>query len=250
MSSGYRSASAAGKAAVLFAVTAFLIGAYTSVSQGAAPASGRCRVFALKHISAHQAGKYLEELDIGTVSILPTPNTILVTATQARLLKAANILKVADSERSYVIHRIGQPDDSERVPTAAQISEILGEDYEIGDFKSPPVDTDKELRVLFGVHDGVYTVVAPLEAVEKIIRFVEAPPEEQAGEEPESSKNDDPLFGKLLGSIEKEEEAALEARIKTIKQQARDISLNDDQQQESAQDKAVLEPEEVCRDRF
>ncbi len=91
----------------ILAVSLLLSGGYLIAAEavaGSGPA--RFRVFTLKHIPAEQGMKYLAEAEIGTVSRLPSVNTLLVTASQLDLIKATAILRLVDSEQKFVIKKI------------------------------------------------------------------------------------------------------------------------------------------------
>ncbi len=66
--------------------------------------SKRYRVESLKYISADEGRKYLSEAGIDcTASSLPSPNTLLITAGPAELVKASALLRLVDAEQAYVI---------------------------------------------------------------------------------------------------------------------------------------------------
>ncbi len=77
----------------------------------------RYRVFPLRHISGEQGKEYLTQLGIGTVSLLPSPNTLLVTASAAELIKVSTVLELVDAEQQYVIKSICAASDINALPS-------------------------------------------------------------------------------------------------------------------------------------
>jgi len=74
-----------------------------AAERGSVSEPGVFRVFSLRRISAEQGKKYLAELEIGTVSQLPSPNTLLVTAQRPELTKVSAILKLVDADEIFLI---------------------------------------------------------------------------------------------------------------------------------------------------
>jgi general secretion pathway protein D len=130
----------------------------------------RYRVFPLRHISAEQGKEYLTQLKIGTVSQLPSPNTLLVTASASELVKASAILELVDAEQRYVIKPIFPASEAKDLPSNEKIASEAG-NVSIGTFSEPPA-RGPETRVIIDTHDDAVIAVAPAEEIEKIIAAI------------------------------------------------------------------------------
>jgi len=158
--------------AFICAVTVVLSGSYLfATEQKGASGLARYRVFTLRHISAEQGKKYLAEAGIGTVSQLPSPNTLLVTAQPAELIKASSLLKLVDAEEKFVIKAILPSSEAENLPSNEQIAAEVGK-ISVGTFSEPPTIAEKS-KAIIDIHNDAVTVVAPAEQLEKIISAIE-----------------------------------------------------------------------------
>ncbi len=130
----------------------------------------RYRVFPLRHISAEQGKEYLTQLGIGTVSQLPSPNTLLVTGIASELVKASAILELVDAEQRYVVKPIFAVSEAKDLPSNEEIASEAG-NISIGTFSELPVKGPKT-RVIIDTHDDAVIAVAPAEELEKIIAAI------------------------------------------------------------------------------
>ena len=87
--------------------------------------SARYRVFSLKNISTKKAKEFLSELEIGTVSELPSPNTLLVTATSRELIKAGAVLKLVDTTEPFVVKPIFLASQAAKLPSNEHIASAV-----------------------------------------------------------------------------------------------------------------------------
>lgn len=196
----------------------------------------RYRVFSLRQISAEKGQGYLAEAGIGTVSVLPSPRTLLVTAKSEDLIKATAILKLVDSEQDYVMEGIFPASEASSWPSNEKIEAEVGR-ISIGTFLEPPIGA-AERRAIIDVHGEMVVAIAPAELVEQIVsaierlreepdsrvepsqtdqqkeaRAVEIGQEAPVGEAVEVEVDSDELFSKLLRSLaEAEERGAKEVR--------------------------------------
>jgi len=178
----------------------------------------RYQVFNLRNISAEAGRDYLGKAKIGTASILPGKNMLLVTASAVELLKARAILGVADTAEQYSFEKIFSVSEAGVLPLPEQISAEIG-GITVGTFADPPMGNEKAKvivdagmdEVKVGQDQVVGDVNAPLQA--------EAP----AGEEMEievvsdEELKSDELFGELLKSIAEAEEKAAEEGVEEVR---------------------------------
>ena len=187
----------------------------------------RYRVFTLKNISREQAKKYLAEVNIGTVSQLPSTNTLLVTAPPGELIKAAAILNLVDCKEQFAIEKIAPILESKNLPANEQIEKEIG-NISIGTFYSLPEETAVN-RAIIDIHGDAVVAIASENQLERLISGIEklqkAKTEKQAGEavkkQPEISgelqksktgeanETDDELFNKLLRSLDDTEKTTV-----------------------------------------
>jgi general secretion pathway protein D len=157
---------------IICAVAIVLSGSYlfAAADRGTSELA-RYRVFSLRHISAEQGKKYLAEAQIGTVSQLPSPNTLLVTAKPQELIKATAILKLVDTEEQFVIKAISPASEVENLPSNEQIAAEVG-NISIGTFPDPPTSTSKT-KAIIDVHEDEVIAIAPAGQVERIVSAIE-----------------------------------------------------------------------------
>jgi type II secretory pathway component GspD/PulD (secretin) len=155
----------------VFCFLVFLCGGLVFAAEHANKAGPpRYRVFPLRHISAEQGKEYLTQLEIGTVSQLPSPNTLLVTASASELLKISAILELVDAEQRYVVKPIFAVSEAKDLPSNEEIASEAG-NISIGTFSDPPAKGPKTM-VIIDIHDDAVLAVAPAEELEKIIAAI------------------------------------------------------------------------------
>jgi general secretion pathway protein D len=222
------------KVILICAVTAFLCGSYALAEGQQATTSkpAHFQVFTLRNISAEQGKGYLSRIGIDTVSQLPTPNSLLVTASPEDLIKAAGILKVVDINEQFVIEPILPASEINSLPAQEKIALKAG-DASIGSFSNPPGGISKN-RVIIDVLKDSVVVIAPASKVEEIISAIMQLREEKSSaaaaksnkvtggvEAKDSNDVSGELFNKLLGTIREAEKTATEPNkvvaIKTTK---------------------------------
>jgi type II secretory pathway component GspD/PulD (secretin) len=195
----------------------------------------------LRQISAEKGQEYLAEAGIGTVSVLPSPRTLLVTAKSEDLIKATAILNLVDSEQDYVMEGIFPASEASSWPSNERIGTEVGR-ISIGTFLEPPSGTAQR-RAIIDIHGEMVVAIAPAELVEQIVSAitrlqegrvkavgaeepvrVETDQQRQAGadevgigrgveEAGEAEVDSDELFSELLKSLaEAEEREAKEMR--------------------------------------
>jgi len=229
-------------AGLVFCFLVFLCGglvfAAEQAPKGQADKAGppRYRVFTLRHITAEQGRGYLTQLEIGTVSQLPGPNTLLVTASAEELIKADAILELVDAEQQYVVKPIFAVSEAEDLPSNEDIASEVG-NISIGTFSELPAKGPKT-RVIIDIHDDAVIAIAPAEELEKIIAAIgrirnkeigvlqpaepqETPgsnePSQQADTAParqasaETGAQQDEFFGRLLEELAEAEKAIAES---------------------------------------
>ncbi len=213
--------------------------------------SARYRIFSLKNISTKKAKEYLSELEIGTVSELPSPNTLLVTASSHELIKAGAVLKLVDTNEPFVVKPIFLASQTAKLPSNEQIALAVG-DISIGTFLEPPPGQNKS-KAIIDVHNDAVLIVAPADKVDQIVAAImklqnakkqgdtslpnepnktaepnrisepnNKTPAESAASSPASLPNDvesEELFGKALNSLAQADKqlAEIEVRVDSTK---------------------------------
>jgi type II secretory pathway component GspD/PulD (secretin) len=132
--------------------------------------SARYRIFSLKNISTKKAKEYLSELEIGTVSELPSPNTLLITASSHELIKAGAVLKLVDTTEPFVVKPIFLASQAAKLPSNEHIASAVG-DISIGTFFEPPPGQNKS-KAIIDVHNDAVLIVAPADKVDQIIAAI------------------------------------------------------------------------------
>jgi len=132
----------------------------------AEPASERYRVFLLRHISARQGIQFLADVNVTTVSQLNDANTLLVTAQQEVLVRAASLLTLVDSREKYAVKVLMPASEANLMPASDAIAAEIG-DISIGTFFSLPGGTGH--RAIIDTHNGVLVAVAPVSVMGKIV---------------------------------------------------------------------------------
>ena len=222
------------------------------------PKSARYRVFSLKNISTKKAKEYLSELEIGTVSELPSPNTLLITASSHELIKAGAVLKLVDTNEPFVVKPIFLASQAAKLPSNEHIASAVG-DISIGTFFELPSGQNKS-KAIIDVHNDAVLIVAPADKVDQIIAAImklqnakeqgdtslpnepnktaepnqisepnNKTPVESAASSPASLPNDigsEELFGKALASLAQAEKQLAEIGTQT-RGKAADISTSE-----------------------
>jgi len=127
----------------------------------------RYRVFALKNIPGLQGKEFLENVGIGTVSLLPTrTDTILVTASQADLVKVTSILELIDSKTEYTYGAICSAEELSAMPTSKQLEKAVG-GIAVGTLLDPP-PLSAPVKSIVDVHNEKVVAIAPVSEYDKI----------------------------------------------------------------------------------
>ncbi|MCK4753390.1 MAG: hypothetical protein KAS75_08080 [Planctomycetes bacterium] len=156
----------------ILAISLLFSSSYLHAENNVKSSSGRYRVFSLKQISAQQGKDYLKKADIGTVSILPSPNTLLVTAQARELVKAAAIIKLVDDDKNFVIEAICPTSMIGTLPSNEQIEAEVG-DISIGTFSNPPQRSDIiRNRAIIDIHGDSVIAIAPVIEIGQILSAV------------------------------------------------------------------------------
>lgn len=180
--------------------------------------SKRYRVESLKYISADEGRKYLSEVGIDcTVSSLPSPNTLLITAGPGELVKASSLLRLVDTEQAYVIKTLTAVSQADELPSNKQIAAKAG--IAIGTFAELPSKTAK-VRAIIDIHNDFVVVIAPADSIEKILSSIERLQEQEPAEVNETAAAEtaaeveaepaDEFFSGILNSLDNAEQAAVE----------------------------------------
>jgi type II secretory pathway component GspD/PulD (secretin) len=165
-------------------------------SSGEAP----YKIFALKSISAEQARLYLGEARIGTVSVLPGANAVLVTAGADDLAKAQAVLNLVDVNEPFVVKAVLSGEELRGIPSNQQLAEKIG-GISIGSFSSPP-DAKAKTRAIVGVHKGALLVLAPTNRFGQIVTAVEELRKEMAQAKPADQLPERPDIKSIVEKIE------------------------------------------------
>lgn len=133
----------------------------------------RYKFFQLNNLSAKKAQALVNKLGIGTVSLHPKPNTVLVTAEPDNLRKASIILKIIDTKVPYIANTIAESAEKAKIPEFSAIEAMLG-DIVIGTFTDVP-ESDEKNEVIIDTLGGSVVAVAPVktmleleDAIEKV----------------------------------------------------------------------------------
>jgi hypothetical protein len=136
-----------------------------SDAESAAAPAQRYRVFSFRHISAGQAKAYLEKATIAVDSQIVKDNVISITASQQNLARAAEVLRLVDSQKPFEVKTLVPAVPVSALPSADQISSRLG-NIKIGSFASPPVGAVD--KAIIDVSGNSVLIIAPLERIKQI----------------------------------------------------------------------------------
>jgi len=149
------------------------------------------KVFVLNEITPNQAKAFLNELNLGTVSLQPDYNAVLVTGTPEDLEKAGVVLDLVDNSEKFVIEPIApdvafgliekedkespsqillSPESARTMPGNDRIAQTLG-DVSIGTFASPP-KFDKHARAIIDIQDDSVVAIFPENRLEELRKIV------------------------------------------------------------------------------
>ncbi|MBW8001078.1 MAG: hypothetical protein FVQ80_03545 [Planctomycetes bacterium] len=152
---------------LLCAVSLVFSCSYASYGEQGAGAPGRYRVFTLRNISSGQGRVYLGRLNLGTVSQLPVPNTLLVTAQPQELIKATSLLKLVDSDERYDVKALFAASVAENLPSNREVAEAIG-NISIGTFSNPPTGETRN-KVIIDLHADSVIIISPSRLTNSII---------------------------------------------------------------------------------
>ena len=167
------------KTALSFAIIIFLSSYAACAQEDTAPVAARYKVFSLRHISADDARNFIGELDLATISLLPSPNTILVTAAADNLTKVSAIIKLIDCE-SHTIFTVVPIEQSDKFPDNAVIDNAI-EEMSIGTFLEPPADKCGN-NAIIDTLKGSLVAIVPAKKMDLVFQAVEKinnPPQER-----------------------------------------------------------------------
>jgi general secretion pathway protein D len=133
------------------------------------------KIIALDKISLEEGKAFLNELDLGKVSLVPKNNAVLVTGTLSELRKASIILELVDGPDKFVIETLLPHVDVKTMPTKGQMAQALS-DITFGTFTSPP-DSGKNARAIIDVHRDKIVVIAPEHRLQDILDVIKLEPE-------------------------------------------------------------------------
>jgi len=178
------------------AATFLLLSIYPFASLYGASGSGGFRILSVKHISAAQGKKYLDEVGVGTVSQLPGSPALLVTGGAEGAAKAQAVLDIVDGPEEYVVRVILSDSGELELPSAEAISEKVGGiGIVVGTFSNPPKGTGRG-RAIIDIHNGYGVIIAPSHGLDRIVSAIEqlqgsAPTEPSRKEPPVQPKKVD-----------------------------------------------------------
>ena len=148
-----------------------LLSMYPFASLYGASGSGGFRILSVKHISAAQGKKYLDEVGVGTVSQLPGSPALLVTGGAEGAAKAQAVLDIVDGPEEYVVRVILSDSGEIELPSAEAISEKVG-GIEVGTFSNPPKGSGRG-RAIIDIHNGYGVIIAPSHGLDRIVSAIE-----------------------------------------------------------------------------
>ena len=132
----------------------------------------RNRVYKLRHISPKDAKQRLIDLRIGrNINELPHNSLIVESDNPTDLVKTSSLLRLIDSEQSFVIKTILMSPDIQKLPRNDQIAAKVG-GITIGTFREPPTSTT-EPRVIVDIHNSDLIAIAPAKLLDRIANAVD-----------------------------------------------------------------------------
>jgi len=142
----------------LCSVAVALCGCQNGATDRQASQVSQQRSFTLTAITAQEAQRILSELDLGTVSVPPQPNTILVSGTANDLDKVTIVLGAIDTNEPYVVETLGPASMARTLPSNSQIAQAVG-GIVIGTF-AHPAPADERPQAIIDVHrDSVVAII-------------------------------------------------------------------------------------------
>jgi len=166
---------------LLFLALVFVLGGVDFGAEEGAEESvklARYRIFRLRDMSAERAQELLRQINIDSVSRLPgTDTTLLVTAEAKELIAASAIMRLADSQKKYVLRRILSAEEFRQIPDPEKLEERL-ESTSVGSFSEPPTRTARHAAILDVLGDDV-VLVAEADRIDRIIQAIKTPAEDE-----------------------------------------------------------------------
>lgn len=146
------------------------------------------KIFGLNEITPQQAMGFLSELGLGTASISPDFNGIVVTGSAGDLYRAGIALDLVDTSEAYIIETLTPVSNARMVPTNGQIAEALGS-IAVGTFANPPQAGERG-RAIIDIHGESVVAIVPARIQRELLAFVEFGAEglRRARGEPEAAK--------------------------------------------------------------
>ena len=181
----------------------------------------RSRVFTVKQISVETAIKFLEAIDVESVSVVPDTKALVVTATSEKLVISSSLLGFVDSGTEFAIEPIIPDRLYADLPSNKQLQSALT-DINIGTFIDPPANSAEQ--VIIDNIDGEPVVVASAENIKRIMAAIE---DIQAKAEISESGQDgsDELFGELVKELSEAHKQAKKSEPADIEGEDEDIPL-------------------------
>ena len=139
------------------------------VAEEAGPVEMKTSVYRYTNIEPDKARELILALGLAeNVSVIPNAKALTVLAPAEDFQKISVVANLIDTAMDYAIVVIDKPSSA----SAMDISNILGQDYDIGNFKMPPVKRDVS-KVLIDKIDGKIVVVAPDDVIDMIAEEIE-----------------------------------------------------------------------------
>jgi type II secretory pathway component GspD/PulD (secretin) len=174
--------------AVVFSCPPVLSAQQSSDGKTATAPAPRYRVFSLRYITAEQAQGFLKKTAIQVESQIVKNNIISITAQQLDLARAAEVLRLVDSQKPYEVENIVPANAASSLPAAKEISAKLG-NVQVGSFANPPAGQgDKAIVDVLG--DKVL-IIAPGERIEQIEKLLMAEPQSGTGSDEQNEAVED-----------------------------------------------------------
>lgn len=163
------------KVAILFAFGVLVLSGCSRsirVEDKPSPAvPGEQKTFALREIAPEQAMDFLFELGLGTASISPDSNGVVVSGSAGDLYRAGIALDLVDTSEAYLIETLAPVSNARAVPTNGQIAEALGS-IAVGTFANPPQAGERG-RAIIDIHGESVVAIVPARIQRELLAFVE-----------------------------------------------------------------------------
>lgn len=146
--------------AVLLGLCLLCAGPLLASGRDGSPGAGQHKFYSLTHISPERGKALLSKMGLGTVSVMPGTDALLITAGADDLSKAVALLDIVDVPEAYDVRQVAPAASSSAIPSSEQIASAFG-NISVGTFAHPPC-AEGGARALIDVHNGSRWVVAPL----------------------------------------------------------------------------------------